>query len=249
MRSYIGLLCKSIFDINTKSFTSCSFTCKTILNNLNNVNKRHNFTPILYLHTNSENLFPLSKRFNENVLKLSDFDEYHNVVYRPLDNDTIHMKDLVVSVFYNRQSTASLSVLDSVNRLSSEFPLNTFLLMDSDVVPRSAYDADVQHFPSALLSYGGDLYRDLVSEESGYSDKWSNSYRWSFSDEESKSVQNQQCVLPEKFYQSVLTAMNKFNSFDGKNVSAIKSRAGTHSYTHGIDTDNLNLKRVGWPTE
>lgn len=159
------------------------------------------------------------------------------------------MKDLVVSVFYNRQSTASLSVLDSVNKLSSEFPLNTFLLVDSDLVPRSAYDADVQHFPSALLSYGGDLYRDMISEESGYTDKWSNSYTWQFTGEQSQSTQDQQCALPEKFYKSVLRAMNKFNNYDGKKVSAIKSRAGTHSYTHGIDTDNLNLKRVGWPTE
>ncbi|UVC54655.1 hypothetical protein MACJ_003624 [Theileria orientalis] len=202
-----------------------------------------------FFHNNSDNSDPLSRPFNDNVVKLTNYDEYHNYVYKPLVTDTVNVNDLVVSVFFNRQSTASLSVLDSVNELSESFPLNKFLLVDSDLVPRSAYDADVQHFPSALISYGGDLYRDLVSEESGFNPTTRRYYSWTFNCSGEENLENNVCVLPKNFYNSVLNAIKKFSSYNGKKVSSIKSKAGTHSYTHGIDTDNLNVKRVGWPTE
>ncbi|BAM40166.1 uncharacterized protein TOT_020000428 [Theileria orientalis strain Shintoku] len=250
MKCYSDIICKSAFSLlRNRSFFCRSVSHINLSSNLKFRNKHTNYISRAFYHDLSDNSDLLSRPFNDNVLKLTNYDEYHRHIYKPLDTDTVNLNDLVVSVFFNKQSTASLSVLDSVNELSSAFPSNKFLLVDSDMVPRSAYDADVQHFPSALLSYGGDLYRDLVSEESGFNPNLRSYYNWSFTHFEKENPENNACVLPMNFYNSVVKAIKKFSSYNGKKVSSIKSKAGTHSYTHGIDTDNLNLKRVGWPTE
>ncbi|UKK02059.2 hypothetical protein MACK_001413 [Theileria orientalis] len=250
MKCCSDIICKSALSLlRNRSFFCRSVSYFNLTSNPNLDNKHSNYISRIFFHNISDNSDPLSRPFKDNVVKLTNYDEYHNFVYKPLDTDTVNVNDLVVSVFFNKQSTASLSVLESVNELSTAFPSNKFLLVDSDLVPRSAYEADVQHFPSALLSYGGDLYRDLVSEESGFNPTSRSYYSWTFSNSGEENPDNNVCVLPKKFYNSVLQAIKKFSLYNGKKVLSITSKAGTHSYTHGIDTDNLNLKRVGWPTE
>ncbi|GIX60809.1 RNA-binding protein, putative [Babesia caballi] len=168
---------------------------------------------------------------------------------RLADNERVKVDDLVVSVFVSKQNTASLSILDCVDRLSHEYPANKFLVIDADQVPRAAYDADLQQFPAALISFGGDVYRRLVQESSGYPADWQGSPQWelpSCADTQGTV----QCTLPGAFYSSVKREIELFGvNYNGCEVSSLPLRSGTHSYTHGIDTDNLNVKRVGWPTE
>lgn len=193
---------------------------------------------------------PLRVTERKNVRLVKDHDEFHSSIYSLPERETAKTEDLIVSVFVSKQNTASLSVLDCVDRLSLEFPANTFLVIDADQVPRAAYDADLQQFPAALLSFGGDVYRRLIQENGGYPPDWQGTLQWELPPTSSDGSPSVDCVLPGLFYKSVKDGIVSFgNAFNEKDISSIRSRCGTHSYTHGIDTDNLNVKRVGWPTE
>ncbi|AFZ79329.1 hypothetical protein BEWA_021770 [Theileria equi strain WA] len=217
------------------------------------------FTPEKrFLHAGQGHLQRLShivplafKSSSSNVFFVKNYEDYHNIVYSSLETQIVSSKDLLISLFFTKQSTSSLSVFESIGKIAEDFPLNKILIIDADVVPRSAYDADIQQFPSVLLSYGGDLYRQLIETNGGFHKDWQRSYGWYFKPLDINQEESRvDCVLPERLYELIHEGINKFHSsHNGRNISSIKSKAGTHSYTHGIDTDNLNLKRVGWPTE
>ncbi|GBE59115.1 RNA-binding protein, putative [Babesia ovata] len=193
---------------------------------------------------------PIRVPERSNVRLVKDHAEFYSAVYSIPDRERVQSDDLVVSVFVSQQNTASLSVLDCVDRLSREYPGNKFLVIDADQVPRAAYDADLQQFPAALLSFGGDVYRRLVQETNGYPSGWQAVPQWELPSCGTDSQSPVECTLPEAFYTSVKREIESFaGSFHGQPIATLKSRSGTHSYTHGIDTDNLNVKRVGWPTE
>lgn len=193
---------------------------------------------------------PFRVQERENVRVVNDFDEFHSTVYSLPDRPSAKTEDLVVTVFISKQNTASLSVLDCVDKLSQEFPENRFLVVDVDQVPRAAYDADLQQLPAALLSFGGDVHRALVQETNGYPPGFKGTMQWQLGPPEAASMPAVECVLPERFYKSVKAGIMAFRkSFNGRKIAKMTSRCGTHNYTHGIDTDNLNAKRVGWPTE
>lgn len=123
--------------------------------------------------------------------------------------------------------------MDQVIELASKYPNNKFLIINADTVPRAAYDADIQHFPVALISFGGDCNRTLVHLDDYY--QWNEQYEW-------KDTQSTDfCNLGINFTKKLEKEMKSFSC-------SYNSKAGTHSYTHGIDTDNLNVKRVGWPS-
>ncbi|ORM41887.1 uncharacterized protein BXIN_0531 [Babesia sp. Xinjiang] len=193
---------------------------------------------------------PLRIPERPNVRLVKDHSEFHDTVYFVPERDCVKSEDLVLSVFVSQQNTASLSIFDTVARLSTEHPGHRFLIIDADQVPRAAYDADLQQFPAVLLSFGGDIYRRLVQVSGGYPDNWQASPQWGLPSCSSDIQPSVECTLPETFYESVKREIKTFSAnYNGREIASLKSRAGTHSYSHGIDTDNLNVKRVGWPTE
>ncbi|KAK2196690.1 Thioredoxin-like superfamily [Babesia duncani] len=215
---------------------------------------RHSLIDRRYIGTLEETCSRLSKLENpisipnlENIKTPKNFEEYHAIVYGPRADETVvFADDLVITFFLAKQSTAAISILPLIETLAKEYPTNRFLVVDADLVPRAAYDADIQQFPSVLVSYGGDLFRDLIQGSTGYPLGWRAAPRW-----DATTIQSDvACILPETFYKSIKNSVDTFyRKHDGKSISSIKTKAGTHSYTHGIDTDNLNVKRVGWPTE
>ncbi|GFE53137.1 RNA-binding protein, putative [Babesia ovis] len=193
---------------------------------------------------------PLRVSKHPNVRLVKDHAEFYNAVYTIPERDRVRSEDLVISVFVTHQNTGSLSILECVDQLSREYSGNKFLIIDADQVPRAAYDADLQQFPAVLLSFGGDIYRRLVQVTGGYPNDWQAVPRWDLPSNSQDDQPSVECTLPGNLYASVKSEIASFAAnYHGKEIASLKSRCGTHSYTHGIDTDNLNVKRVGWPTE
>nr|BAN64935.1 hypothetical protein [Babesia bovis] len=193
-----------------------------------------------------EPAFRVPKRSNVQLVR--DHSEFHSIVYSIPEHERVKLEDLVISVFVTEQNTSSMSIFDCIDQLSMEYPGNRFLIIDADQVPRAAYDADLQQFPAVLLSFGGDIYRRLLQVSGGYPSDWEGSPRWDLMG--SGLQPSVECTLPGNLYAQVKDEVTLFSTkLVDKDIASIKSRCGTHSYTHGIDTDNLNVKRVGWPTE